>query len=206
MPCLISSGTSYYAVSKGKLRCWFWHSWPQDYGLKFLIEFCYRLWGWLTDVTTRFTFRWGCIMFWAILNFSNVPMMLIFNLTVKMNEKCKIYFPCYVGCTYSTCFCCTLYYGYCFWSFLYIFYERMIWRIFFLPLQEFYHGQVRSNNSNLPRIFGMTASPIKTKGVNDLMHSSSCFFCLHYAEWPTILDLLPITFLTSRDNINMVLC
>ncbi|RVW27130.1 Endoribonuclease Dicer-like 2 [Vitis vinifera] len=29
---------------------------------------------------------------------------------------------------------------------------------------EFYHGQVRSNNSNLPRIFGMTASPIKTKG------------------------------------------
>lgn len=131
MPCLISSGTSYYAVSKGKLRCWFWHSWPQDYGLKFLIEFCYRLWGWLTDVTTRFTFRWGCIMFWAILNFSNVPMMLIFNLTVKMNEKCKIYFPCYVGCIHSTCFCCTLYYGYCFWSFLYIFYERMIWRIFF---------------------------------------------------------------------------
>ncbi|KAJ9703323.1 hypothetical protein PVL29_004924 [Vitis rotundifolia] len=31
-------------------------------------------------------------------------------------------------------------------------------------MKEFYHGQVRSNNSNLPRIFGMTASPIKTKG------------------------------------------
>ena len=54
------------------------------------------------------------------------------------------------------------------------FYWRMIWRILFL-LQEFCHTQLCSNTSSLPRIFGMTASPIKAKGVNNLMLSLSCF-------------------------------
>lgn len=35
----------------------------------------------------------------------------------------------------------------------------------YLPLlQEFYHRQVVTNNLQLPRILGMTASPINTKG------------------------------------------
>jgi len=31
-------------------------------------------------------------------------------------------------------------------------------------MQEFYHHQLKSGISDLPRIFGMTASPIKSKG------------------------------------------
>ncbi|KAJ4721647.1 Endoribonuclease Dicer-like [Melia azedarach] len=33
-------------------------------------------------------------------------------------------------------------------------------------MTEFYHSQLRSGKSELPRIFGMTASPIKSKGAN----------------------------------------
>ena len=32
-------------------------------------------------------------------------------------------------------------------------------------VQEFYHPQLQSGSSDLPRIFGMTASPIKSKGI-----------------------------------------
>jgi hypothetical protein len=32
-------------------------------------------------------------------------------------------------------------------------------------VQEFYHHQLRSGITELPRIFGMTASPIKSKGI-----------------------------------------
>jgi len=32
-------------------------------------------------------------------------------------------------------------------------------------LQEFYHHQLKLGVSDLPRIFGMTASPIKSKGI-----------------------------------------
>lgn len=83
------------------------------------------------------------------------------------------------------------------------FYWRMIWRILFL-LQEFCHTQLCSNTSSLPRIFGMTASPIRLK-----VSTTWCFLylvlsILQYADWSTISDLL-IIFSTSRLNINMVL-
>lgn len=73
-----------------------------------------------------------------------------------------------------------------------------------LFLQEFYHGKLHTNSSNLPRIFGMTASPIKTKG-HKLMHCSCCFSYLHCAECPVVWDLLPIIFSKSRHNIDMFL-
>ena len=37
-----------------------------------------------------------------------------------------------------------------------------------MHLQEFYHRQLGSAGSDLPRIFGMTASPIKTKSMQYL--------------------------------------
>lgn len=39
-------------------------------------------------------------------------------------------------------------------------------------LQEFYHSQLRSGVTDLPRIFGMTASPVKTKGRSFAMTAS----------------------------------
>ncbi|KAL6958169.1 hypothetical protein U1Q18_048776 [Sarracenia purpurea var. burkii] len=45
-------------------------------------------------------------------------------------------------------------------------------------MAEFYHHQLQSNSSQLPRIFGMTASPVKSKGSS----SASTF-------WQHIFDL-----------------
>lgn len=37
-----------------------------------------------------------------------------------------------------------------------------------MHLQEFYHRQLDSAKSDIPRIFGMTASPIKSKSMQPL--------------------------------------
>ena len=44
-------------------------------------------------------------------------------------------------------------------------YMRLLHFKHFDYLQEFYHRQLRSDETNLPRILGMTASPIKSKGI-----------------------------------------
>jgi uncharacterized membrane protein YqhA len=49
-------------------------------------------------------------------------------------------------------------------------------------VQEFYHHQLRSGITELPRIFGMTASPIKSKGIQAKRKILliSCFSLLIY--------------------------
>lgn len=50
----------------------------------------------------------------------------------------------------------------------------------YLHLQEFYHPRLRSNGSVQPRIFGMTASPIKTKGMQEV---NLLIFHIHFCEY-----------------------
>jgi hypothetical protein len=53
--------------------------------------------------------------------------------------------------------------------------------------QEFYHHQLSSTRSDLPRIFGMTASPIKTKSMQSLTmiytNFISSFISSYFVWW-----------------------
>jgi hypothetical protein len=52
----------------------------------------------------------------------------------------------------------------------------VIFEVYGMHLQEFYHRQLSSARSDLPRIFGMTASPIKTKSMQYLIMIYTNFY------------------------------
>ena len=66
-------------------------------------------------------------------------------------------------------------------------------------LQEFYHRLLETGDSNLPRIFGMTASPIKSKGIQNLTISDTMLFHYGYGIW-IIFDLYLFVVVSSSEQ------